>query len=139
MRRNFHLDWDMPSSHLCPGLPGRINYLNWIHEVLCLHEKYAHADSSPLLGIDVGTGASCIYPLLGNALYHWKFVATDIDEESIASSKRLVEKNHLESEITVKQRTPSQPLLKDVVDFASNEVAFCVCNPPFFSNEAEVM
>ena len=89
MKKDFHIDWDMPASHLCPGIPGRINYLSWLHDVLHLLPKYAQA-KDPLLGIDVGTGASCIYPLLGNALYHWEFIATDIDPESIASAESLV-------------------------------------------------
>ena len=28
--------------------------------------------------LDIGTGASCIYPLLGHQVYDWDFVATDI-------------------------------------------------------------
>ncbi len=26
--------WDMPEDHLCPTIPSRINYLNWINELL---------------------------------------------------------------------------------------------------------
>jgi hypothetical protein len=31
-------------------------------------------------GLDVGTGASAIYPLLGARVYGWSFLGTDIDE-----------------------------------------------------------
>lgn len=30
-------------------------------------------------GLDIGTGASAIYPLLGAKVYGWAFIATDID------------------------------------------------------------
>ena len=36
LKRDFGLEWDMPDSHLVPGLTGRINYINWIQEVLNL-------------------------------------------------------------------------------------------------------
>lgn len=138
MKKDFHIDWDMPSSHLCPGIPGRINYLAWLHDVLHLLPQYADAEN-PLLGIDVGTGASCIYPLLGNALYHWNFIATDIDAESIASAESLVQKNHLESVIRIRHREPSQPLLSDLVESSDHPISFCMCNPPFFSSVEEVV
>jgi 23S rRNA A1618 N6-methylase RlmF len=37
------------------------------------------APSLAVRGIDVGTGASAIYPLLGTSVYGWAFLATDID------------------------------------------------------------
>ena len=86
-------------------------------------------------GLDVGTGASCIYPLLGHSLYSWKFIATDIDPESVESARKIVVMNHLEDSIQILQRTPEQPLLKGVV---KEGMAFCMCNPPFFSSIDEV-
>jgi 23S rRNA (adenine1618-N6)-methyltransferase len=32
-------------------------------------------------GLDIGIGANCIYPIIGNAEYGWSFVGTDIDEK----------------------------------------------------------
>jgi 23S rRNA (adenine1618-N6)-methyltransferase len=31
--------------------------------------------------LDIGIGANCIYPIIGNAEYGWSFVGTDIDEK----------------------------------------------------------
>lgn len=171
LKRDFGLEWDMPDSHLVPGLTGRINYINWIQEVLNLvphpggcsgkmegvsadatAEERTHPDEVPVNGVsadtttdkealtsveglDVGTGASCIYPLLGHSLYSWKFIATDIDPESVESARKIVVMNHLEDSIQILQRTPEQPLLKGVV---KEGMAFCMCNPPFFSSIDEV-
>lgn len=149
LKRDFGLEWDMPDSHLVPGLTGRINYLNWINEVLSLlpsqEGKTCNSGSVAITeattrrtivnGIDIGTGASCIYPLLGHSLYSWKFMATDIDIESIESARKIVSMNHLEDSIQIVQRTPEQPLLEGVV---KEGVDFCMCNPPFFSSAEEV-
>jgi ribosomal protein L11 methylase PrmA len=49
----------------------------------------------------LGTGASCIYPLLGAKLYGWHFFATDVDKESIRVAEINVEKNLLSEHILV--------------------------------------
>jgi 23S rRNA (adenine1618-N6)-methyltransferase len=38
--------------------------------------------------LDIGTGASCIYPILGQTVYQWHFVASDIDPISINTAKK---------------------------------------------------
>lgn len=61
-------------------VPNRLNYLLWIQSLLSntgggFADEYE--DEREVLGIDVGTGASCVYPLLGCALHlRWRFVGT---------------------------------------------------------------
>ena len=135
LKKDFKIEWDMPNSHLAPGITGRINYLCWIHEILHLHPDFKNCDTSKTIGIDIGTGASLIYPLLGHSLYHWSFIATDIDPVSISSSQSIINQNHLNDFISIYQRSSSQPLLKDLV---TEPVAFCMCNPPFFASSDEI-
>lgn len=40
-----------------------------------------------------GTGASCIYPLLGTRMYDWNFLATDVDPESIECANKNIKLN----------------------------------------------
>jgi len=40
------------------------------------------------MGLDVGIGANCIYPIIGNALFEWSFVGTDIDEDALQNCKK---------------------------------------------------
>ena len=47
-----------------------------------------------------GTGASCIFPLLGAASYGWNFVATEIDPESVASARSNVDANQLQGKVS---------------------------------------
>ena len=135
LKKDFGIEWDIPNSHLTPGLTGRINYLNWIHEVLHLITTAQEDLPYSQGGIDIGTGASCIYPLLGYALYGWSFDATDIDQKSVNASRRLVTLNKLEDFIRVHQRSSLQPLLTDLV---TTPISFSMCNPPFFSTMDEV-
>lgn len=39
---------------------------------------------------DIGVGASCIYLIIGVAEYGWKFIGSDIDPKSIASTRHIV-------------------------------------------------
>lgn len=51
--------------------------------------KYSSVVSS------TGTGASCIYPLLGATLNGWYFLATEVDDICYNYAKKNVEQNHL--------------------------------------------
>ena len=55
---------------LCPTFDSRKNYIDWVYSVV--------GKKRDLMAIDMGTGASLIYPLLGNRLYNWKFHASEI-------------------------------------------------------------
>ena len=136
LKEDFDLEWTIPDNHLCPGITGHINYLNEIHELLSIDPAYSEKQST-ITGIDVGTGASCIYPLLGHRLYTWKFIATDIDPESITNSRQLIELNGLQSSIQCIQRSKEDCMLKDLLEKESS-VSFTMCNPPFFGSFDEV-
>jgi len=47
------------------------------------------------VALDIGTGATLIYPLIGWRLYQWKFIATEIDEKSYDFSRELIKINNL--------------------------------------------
>jgi 23S rRNA A1618 N6-methylase RlmF len=62
-----------------------------------------------------GTGASCIYPLLGVSLNNWNFLATDINETSLQYAKQNVKLNHWEDKIELRHVEEGK-LLKGVVE-----------------------
>ena len=47
----------------------------------------------------LGTGASCIYPLLGAKINGWKFCASEVDEMSYRFACENVKENNLEENI----------------------------------------
>lgn len=75
--RFLHIRW-IPDGQLCPTVPNRSNYIHWLEDLLS-SDVVAKANSdrgSNVRGFDIGTGANCIYPLLGASLLGWSFVGT---------------------------------------------------------------
>lgn len=62
----------------------------------------------PLL--DIGVGASCIYPLLGCRMFGWNFFGSDIDNESLNWANQIIEANNLQNFIKLVRVEPSDPL-----------------------------
>lgn len=67
----------IPDGQLCPTVPNRSNYIHWIEDLL-LSDVIPKIDSNGdnVRGFDIGTGANCIYPLLGASLLGWSFVGS---------------------------------------------------------------
>jgi 23S rRNA A1618 N6-methylase RlmF len=57
----------------------------------------------PPLCVDVGTGASAIYALLGAAVLGWDFIATEMDAEAAEAAGVNVKMNGLETKIDVRR------------------------------------
>ena len=93
MKHIFHFEWDCPVTNLCPRIPSRVNYLLWLS---------IHMEEAVTKVVDVGTGATLIYPLIGWKLFRWKFIGLEINQRSYLSSKALVELNKLEECIEVR-------------------------------------
>lgn len=55
-------------------VPNRHNYILWLKDLL--DTSSYNEPGQKLTGLDIGTGASCIYPLLGCAQRPWSFLAT---------------------------------------------------------------
>jgi len=66
-------DWSVPKGHLCPPVPGRADYIHYIADLLS--EDGEPPVGTSIKGLDIGTGTSCIYPILGNSIYGWKWSA----------------------------------------------------------------
>lgn len=69
----------IPDGQLCPTVPNRSNYIHWIEDLLASDIiPETRADGDVVKGFDIGTGANCIYPLLGASLLGWRFVGSGI-------------------------------------------------------------
>lgn len=58
-------------------MPNRSNYIHWVEDLLSFEmiPKKSSAECN-VRGFDIGTGANCIYPLLGASLLGWSFVGS---------------------------------------------------------------
>ena len=122
--------WDIPSGFLCPPIPGRADYIHNIANLLPRNKKNIKV-------LDIGTGANCIYPLIGNKSYGWKFIGADIDPISVENAKKIVENNGLEDEITIKLQGDKNNFFKGIID--NDYVDITMCNPPFHASLKEAI
>ncbi len=120
--------WDFPDENLCPPIPGRLDYIHHLADLLSEEEN--------IKILDIGTGATCIYPLLGVAEYHWNFVATDIDLDSLDTAQDNIDDNHLENQIELRQQFNEQHILKGVIE-EDDFFTATMCNPPFYKSAEE--
>lgn len=72
-----------------------------------------------------GTGASCIFPLLGVRACHWRFVASEIDPVSITSAQRNVNANNLQDRICIVKSNAEQILIGVLPEDQRLIVSFC--------------
>jgi 23S rRNA (adenine1618-N6)-methyltransferase len=131
------LDWDLPEDYLCPPIPGRADYIHHIADLLAEVNQNIIPTGNNIMGLDIGVGANCIYPILGNAEYDWSFVATDIDANALENCIAIIEKNpHLTDVISLQQQINSRYIFKDIIQ-PEDKFAFTICNPPFHDSKEE--
>ena len=150
--------WEVPRGHLCPPAANRANYVHWIEDLLALSRPAsasASAAGPAVVGLDVGVGASCVYPLIGASLNGWRFVGIDVTDVAVAGARanaagnpairHLVEIRdartfHLartsptpENQTRTSDSRGGSLLLPAIDDHET--FAFCMCNPPFFDSD----
>ncbi|MCF2946701.1 23S rRNA (adenine(1618)-N(6))-methyltransferase RlmF [Paraglaciecola aquimarina] len=129
--------WDIPTGYLCPPIPGRADYVHHIADLLAENQLKEVAKNSQVIGLDIGTGANLVYPILANRIYGWNMYGTDIDPVSIKSAENIILSNPvLKDNIQVVQQSKPTDIFTGVV--ASDQVFdFCMCNPPFHASAKE--
>jgi len=130
-------NWDIPPDYLCPPIPGRADYIHHIADLLANSNNGIIPMGETIFGLDIGVGANCIYPLLGNAIYDWNFVGTDIDADALNNCVKIIEKNpKLIDVISLQLQANPRFIFKDII-LPEDKFAFTICNPPFHATEEE--
>ncbi|KDP20409.1 hypothetical protein JCGZ_06368 [Jatropha curcas] len=94
------LNWWIPDGQLCPTVPNRSNYIHWIEDLLSSDIiPKNNANGEIVRGFDIGTGANCIYPLLGASIKGWSFVGSDVTDVALEWAERNVKDNPHISEL----------------------------------------
>lgn len=120
--------WNFPDQNLCPPIPGRLDYILYLTDLLSEEEN--------VKVLDIGTGATCIYPLLGVAENNWDFVATDIDLDSLDTSQDNIDDNNFSDKIELRQQFDENNILKGVLK-DDDSFSAIMCNPPFYRSAEE--
>lgn len=123
--------WNFPDENLCPPIPGRVDYIHYVSDLLA---ESSITDKITIL--DIGTGATCIYPLLGAKEYDWNFVATDIDLDSLHIAQDIITDNNFDAKIILRQQFDEANILKGIIE-KGDSFSAVICNPPFYKSETE--
>ncbi|AZA74872.1 23S rRNA (adenine(1618)-N(6))-methyltransferase RlmF [Chryseobacterium indoltheticum] len=131
-------NWDIPDENLCPPIPGRADYIHYLADLLTENSKEIPKGLS-VKGLDIGTGANLVYPLIANQFYGWEMLGTDINEKSLENAQKILDNNPDFSEnIKLKFQSDSNFIFKNILS-PENKFTFSMCNPPFHDSEESAM
>ncbi len=126
--------WEFPNENLCPPIPGRANYIHHIADLLGESNFGTIPFGDKITCLDIGLGASCIYPIIGVTEYDWKFIGSDIDPKSIASAQNIVNSNSsLKGNVECRLQKNPKDVFRGIIG-KEDKIDLTICNPPFHSS-----
>lgn len=124
-------NWEVPKGFLVPPIPGRADYIHYIAELLDKKEN--------VRVLDIGTGANCIYPIIGSQSYNWEFVGSDISRESILNAQKIIDSNEsLKDKIELRIQKNKDNIFSGIIK-NNEKFDLTMCNPPFHSSLEEAV
>lgn len=135
---DFYYDikrWDIPQGFLCPPIPGRVDYIHYVADLL----KVDAAANKPIRLLDVGTGANGIYTLLASKIYGATCVACDIDPVALGNVEVILSHNlALRNNITLRLQNQKSKMFTGII-LPGEYYDVTVCNPPFHTSLEEAI
>jgi 23S rRNA (adenine1618-N6)-methyltransferase len=136
LKHFYQIDWTIPKKYLCPPIPGRVDYIHYIADLLASSNANVMPKGNSVKALDVGVGANCIYPIVGNRSYGWKFIGSEIDKVSIENSENIISSNALlKDNIHIVLQT-SDNIFKNIIK-ENDRLDFTMCNPPFHKSKKD--
>jgi 23S rRNA (adenine1618-N6)-methyltransferase len=129
--------WEFPDKNLCPPIPGRADYVHHLADLLGETNLGTIPIGNKITCLDIGLGASCIYPIIGVIEYDWNFIGSDIDQKSIASAQNIINYNSsIKDKVECRLQKNSKNVFQGIM-YDGEKIELCICNPPFHSNTQE--
>ncbi|BDH46581.1 ribosomal RNA large subunit methyltransferase F [Salmonella enterica subsp. enterica serovar Choleraesuis] len=126
--------WDIPEGFLCPPVPGRVDYLHHLADLLAATGSGRIPAAATVL--DIGVGANCIYPLVGQAEYGWRFTGSEVNEQALKSAAAIVAANPgLSAKIRLRRQKKPEAIFHGIIHKGELYDA-TICNPPFHDSAA---
>ncbi len=120
--------WDIPQGYLCPPIPGRVDYIHHLADLLADGNDQNIPRGDQIRALDIGTGASLVYPLTGQREYGWHFTGSDIDAGALKSARHICEMNKLS--IPLRRQNNPKNIFHGVIQ-PNDRFHLTMCNPPF--------
>ncbi|MDP9076905.1 MAG: 23S rRNA (adenine(1618)-N(6))-methyltransferase RlmF [Bacteroidota bacterium] len=129
--------WDIPAGYLCPPIPGRADYIHYIADLLAEGNNGVIRTGNKVKVLDIGTGANCVYPLIGSSVYGWNFVGTDVDLVAASSAKNIIKLNKaLHDKIEIRLQNNKGSIFKSIIK-PGEVFDVSICNPPFHASKLD--
>lgn len=131
----YQIDWKIPKKYLCPPIPGRVDYIHYIADLLSSSNGGKIPKGETVKALDIGVGANCIYPIVGNRSYGWNFIGSDIDDISVENARRIITSNDLlKDNIQILLQISKENIFDNIVN-ENDRIDFTMCNPPFHKSK----
>ena len=124
-------DWDIPENALCPPIPGRVDYIHCLADLLAGDNKKQIPRGPKCKALDIGTGASLVYPLIGQSEYGWHFTGVDVDAGALKSAQHICTSNKLD--VTLRRQNVPENIFRGVIE-PRDSFHITMCNPPFHAS-----
>jgi len=129
--------WDIRDGYLCPPIPGRADYIHYAADLLAKSNKGIIPKGAQVRCLDVGVGASCVYPIIGNREYGWSFVGSDVNPVSLKIANTIIKTNsNLRGKIELRLQERPTSIFMGVLK-EDEYFDICICNPPFHNSVEE--
>ncbi|WP_028864872.1 23S rRNA (adenine(1618)-N(6))-methyltransferase RlmF [Psychromonas aquimarina] len=126
--------WQIPEGYLCPPIPGRADYIHYLADLLAETFNGEIPSGKKIKALDIGSGANCIYPIIGSQSYGWSFVGSDIDPLSVKTASLIVKSNAgLKDRIKLILQKNDQAIFSGIIK-KQDKFVFSMCNPPFHAS-----
>lgn len=135
LKHFYHVDfWQIPEGYLCPPIPGRVDYIHYLADLLAEEAGGVLPTGKKVKVLDIGSGANCIYPILGSQIYNWSFVAVDIDPLAIKTADLIVKSNeNLIPYIKFRLQKNEKQIFDGIIK-PQDKFYLTLCNPPFHAS-----
>jgi 23S rRNA (adenine1618-N6)-methyltransferase len=129
--------WDIPPTYLCPPIPGRADYIHHIADLLAGSNGGKIPVGNKIKCLDIGVGANCVYPIIGNKEYGWSFIGADVDPVSIANAHQIINENpSLKGSVECRLQSNENDIFRGII-LPDEFIDLTICNPPFHASLAE--
>ena len=137
LKHFYQIDWIIPKKYLCPPIPGRVDYIHYIADLLANSNSEIIPKGNSIKALDIGVGANCIYPIIGNKVYGWNFVGSDIDQTAMDAAQNIINDNDsIREYVSCRLQNNSSNILSGIIE-ENDKFDFVVCNPPFHKSKKE--
>jgi len=126
--------WEFPEESLTPGIPGRAEYVHTVADLLAESNDGVIPRGADVTVVDVGVGASCVYPVIGVVEYDWNFIGSDVDAKSLEFCNNIINQNDsLKGKIECRQQADADKIFVGIL-VKKDKVFATICNPPFHAS-----